>query len=83
MTREEFEELIKNSNIKTTDDYVDAVKDLKAKHDAFLTALDEVLEAREYIIGDKIYLDEIEDMGYSNKIGVAADKLCQLRLWNR
>lgn len=83
MTREEFEELIKNSNIKTTDDYVDAVKDLKAKHDAFLTALDEVLEAREYIIGDKIYLDEIEDMGYSNKLGVAADKLCQLRLWNR
>lgn len=83
MTREEFEELIKNSNIKTTDDYVDAVKDLKAKHDAFLTALDEVLEAREYIIGDNIYLDEIEDMGYSNKLGVAADKLCQLRLWNR
>lgn len=83
MTREEFEELIKNSNIKTTDDYVDAVKDLKAKHDAFLTALDEVLEARKYIIDDKIYLDEIEDMGYSNKLGVAADKLCQLRLWNR
>ena len=67
MTKEEFE-------IK--------VKDLKAKHDAFLAALDEVLEARRYGIDDKIYLDEIEDMGNSNKLGVAADKLCQLRLWN-
>lgn len=66
----------------TKEEFESKVKDLKAKHDAFLAALDEVLEARRYGIDDKIYLDEIEDMGNSNKLGVAADKLCQLRLWN-
>ena len=82
MTREEFEELIKNSNIKTTDDYVDAVKDLKAKHDAFLTALDEVLEARKYEIHDSVFFQEIEDMGRKDELRVARDKICQLRHWN-
>ena len=66
----------------TKEEFESKVKDLKAKHDAFLAALDEVLEARRYGIDDKIYLDEIEDMGNSNKLGVAADKLYQLRLWN-
>ena len=66
----------------TKEEFESKVKDLKAKHDAFLAALDEVLGARTYEMHESVFFQEIEDMGNSNKLGVAADKLCQLRLWN-
>lgn len=78
------EELEKNP-IKTVEDYEDKVKELKENHDAFLAALDEVLEARKYIIHEPIYLQEIADMSNLKnvrRLEQAHDKFRQLKMWN-
>ena len=78
------EELERNP-IKTVEDYRDKIKELKENHDAFLAALDEVLEARKYIIHEPIYLQEIADMSNLKnvrRLEQAHDKLRQLKMWN-
>ncbi|GAA6310894.1 hypothetical protein [Intestinibacter bartlettii] len=66
----------------TKEEFGSKVKDLKAKHDAFLAALDDVLEARRYEIHDSVFFQEIEDMGRKDELRVARDNICQLRHWN-
>lgn len=85
MTKEELDILVEKNPIKTVEDYQDKIKELKVKHDAFLDAVDEVLEARKYIIDDKVFVQEIEDMGNLRNVTRrkrAHDNLRQLRLWN-